>query len=137
MNKVILAGALGQDPEKRVTQNGASIVNVNLATNEFEKKQDGGYEKKAEWHKLVIIGKAADKVEQYCKKGSKIIVEGKNQTRNYIDKEGQKRYITEVVCFLVEFLDSKGSQGQSNQNSYPTDNTPPGGGGFVEDDILF
>lgn len=99
INKVILVGNLGKDPEVRQTQDGRSIVNLNLATSEnWRDKTTGERREKTEWHRVVIFNDGLAKVaEQYLKKGSKIYVEGQLQTRKWQDKDGQERYTTEVV----------------------------------------
>ncbi|CAN1565402.1 Ssb Single-stranded DNA-binding protein [Rhabdaerophilaceae bacterium] len=99
VNKVILVGNLGRDPEVRRMQNGDAVVNLRIATSEsWRDKQSGERREKTEWHSVVIFNENLAKVaEQYCRKGSKIYVEGQLQTREWQDKDGQKRYSTEVV----------------------------------------
>jgi single-strand DNA-binding protein len=107
LNKVILIGRLGQDPEIRATPAGKTVVNVSLATTEYYKDQSGNKQEKTEWHRLVIWGKTGDIVANYSKKGSQIFAEGSLQTRDWQDKDGNKRYTTEVVVRSVQLLDSK------------------------------
>ena len=99
INKVILVGNLGKDPEVRQTQDGRPIVNLNLATSEnWRDKTTGERREKTEWHRVVIFSEGLARVaEQYLKKGSKVYVEGQLQTRKWQDKDGQERYTTEVV----------------------------------------
>jgi single-strand DNA-binding protein len=99
VNKVILVGNLGRDPEVRRMQNGDAVVNLRIATSEtWRDKQSGERREKTEWHSVVIFNENLAKVaEQYCRKGSKIYIEGQLQTREWQDKDGQKRYSTEVV----------------------------------------
>ncbi len=114
VNKVILIGHLGRDPEVRRMQNGDAVVSLRVATSEtWRDKQSGERKEKTEWHSVVIFNDGIAKVaEQYCRKGSKIYIEGQLQTREWQDKEGQKRYSTEIVLqrFRGELtlLDSKG-----------------------------
>jgi single-strand DNA-binding protein len=114
VNKVILIGHLGRDPEVRRMQNGDAVVNLRVATSEtWRDKQSGERKEKTEWHSVVIFNENIAKVaEQYCRKGSKIYIEGQLQTREWQDKDGQKRYSTEIVLqrFRGELtlLDSKG-----------------------------
>ncbi len=113
LNKVLLIGFLGQDPEKRVTSGGHSVVTVNLATTERFKDREGNKQERTEWHRLVFWNLKADLVEQYCKKGSQLYVEGSLQTREWLDKDGNKRYTTEIQVRNLEFLDRLPS-GQGN-----------------------
>jgi len=115
VNKVILIGNLGRDPEVRSTQDGTRIVNLNLATSEnWKDKSSGERREKTEWHRVVIFNeKLGEIAERYLKKGSKVFIEGSLQTRKWTDKEGQERYTTEVVIgrFRGELtlLDARGS----------------------------
>jgi single-strand DNA-binding protein len=98
VNKVILVGTLGRDPEVRYTPNGNAIANLNLATSEqWTDKQSGERQERTEWHRVVIFGKLAEIAGQYLKKGSQVYLEGKLQTRKWQDQSGQDRYSTEVV----------------------------------------
>lgn len=151
LNKVLLIGRLGQDPEKRVTPTGASVVNVNLATTEYYKDKSGNRQERTEWHKIVLWNRQAEIAEQYCRKGSQLYVEGSLQTRDWQDKDGNKRYTTEIVAKSLQMLDSKGQgQGQGSGGGYQDnrqqsngqhDQTPAsgpvGGDDFAEDDIPF
>jgi len=117
VNKVILIGNLGRDPEVRSTQSGGKVVNLNLATSEnWKDKNTGDRQERTEWHRVVIFNERLGEVaERYLKKGSKVYVEGQLQTRKWTDKEGQERYTTEVVVgrFKGELtlLDSRGGGG--------------------------
>ncbi len=157
LNKVMLIGRLGQDPEKRVTPAGHSVVNTSLATTEYFKDKSGNKQDRTEWHRIVLWDRLAEIVEQFCRKGSQIYVEGSLQTREWQDKDGNKRYTTEVVVRAVQLLDSKQTSGYQNnqQGAQPADpyNTPPqsfgsqngtqggpapvGNDDFIEDDIPF
>ncbi len=123
VNKVILVGNLGRDPEVRHAQDGTKIVNLNLATSESWKDRSSGERKeKTEWHRVVIFNdRVAGIAEQYLKKGSKVYIEGALQTRKWTDKEGQERYSTEVVISRFKgeltLLDSRGEGGMGNYDS--------------------
>lgn len=120
VNKVILIGNLGQDPDTRYTPNGNAVVNLNLATDEsYKDRQTGQLVPKTEWHRIVMFGKIAEIAGQYLRKGSKVYIEGKLQTRKWQNKEGQDVYTTEVVVDIngqMQMLDSRGSEGGMSQN---------------------
>ena len=98
INKVILIGNLGQDPEVRYMPNGGAVANLNLATSEsWRDKQTGEMKERTEWHRVVIFGKLAEIAAEYLKKGSQVYIEGSLQTRKWQDQSGQERYTTEVV----------------------------------------
>ena len=115
INKVILIGNLGQDPDTRYTPNGNAVVNLSIATDEsYKDRQTGQMVPKTEWHKIVMFGKVAEIAGQYLRKGSKIYVEGKLQTRKWQNKDGQDVYTTEVVVDIsgqMQMLDSRNSDG--------------------------
>jgi single-strand DNA-binding protein len=108
VNKVILVGRLGKDPETRFTTSGQAVCNFSLATDETYKDRAGERQKRTEWHKIVVWGKQAEIAQQYLHKGSLIFVEGRIQTRQWDDKEGQKRTTTEIVASNFRMLGSKG-----------------------------
>ncbi len=112
LNKVMLLGRLGRDPESKATNSGLSVCNFSLATSESVKKDEEWVER-TEWHKIVIFGKLAENTAKFCKKGSQVFIEGRIQTRSYQDKEGNDKYITEVVASIVKFLDTKEQSGDS------------------------
>ena len=97
VNKVILVGHLGGDPESRFTPGGTDVATFSIATNESRKNSDGNWEDHTEWHRCVLFGKQAEFAGEYVKKGQMVYVEGRLQTRSWEDKEGMKRYSTEVV----------------------------------------
>ncbi len=97
LNKVILVGNLGRDPEVRSMQSGDKVANLNIATSERWRDRDGNQQEKTEWHRVVIFGKVADVAERFLRKGSKVLIEGKLQTRKWQDQSGQDKYTTEVV----------------------------------------
>src|SRR5579872_5949518 len=108
VNKAILVGRLGRDPETRYTSGGQAVCNFTMATDETYKDRAGERQKRTEWHKIVVWGKQAEIAQQYLHKGSLIFVEGRIQTRQWDDKEGQKRTSTEIVATNFRMLGSKG-----------------------------
>lgn len=104
VNKVILVGNLGRDPEIRYTQGGQPVANFTLATTESFTSREGKREERTEWHRIVVWGKTAELCTQYLAKGRTVYLEGRIQTREWEDKEGQKRRTTEVVAQTVQFL---------------------------------
>lgn len=126
VNKVILVGRLGTDPELKYTPSGSSVCNFSIATSEsWTDKNSGQRNEKTEWHRIVVWGKQAELCNQYLSKGRQVFMEGKLQTRQWEDKEGNKRYTTEVVCNQVQFLGSKGdSTGQAMGSNKPATGAP-------------
>lgn len=116
LNKVMIIGNLGKDPEVRVTQGGGKVATVNVATSEsWVNKNSGEREEKTEWHRMVIFGKGAEVVEKYLKKGAKAYFEGRLQTRKWEDKNtGQEKFTTEIVVDNFTMLDRKESSGSGN-----------------------
>lgn len=121
LNKVMLIGRLGQDPELKYTPSGSAVCNFSIATSESWTDKAGQKQEKTEWHRIVVWGKLAELCNQYLGKGRQAFVEGKLQTRSWEDKEGQKKYTTEVMANTVQFLDSKqtatGSVGTEKNNT--------------------
>ena len=115
VNKVILVGNLGKDPELRYTPSGAAVVTFSLATTERYKDKDGNRQDKTEWHNIVAWRQLAEICGKYLHKGKQIYIEGKIQTRSYDDRDGNKRYITEIVADQMHMLGSRDEQagGQS------------------------
>jgi len=122
INKVILIGNLGRDPEVRYTPNGLAVANISIATTEVWKdKQSGENQERTEWHRVVMYGRTAEIAGEYLRKGSKIYIEGRLQTRKWQDKNtGQDRYTTEVVTDSLQMLDSKGGAA-ADTTSAPTE----------------
>ena len=118
VNKVVLVGHLGGDPETRFTPSGAAVANFNLATNESWRDSNGDIQDKTEWHRCVMFGKSAEMAGDLLKNGQLIFTEGKLQTRNWEDKDGVKRYTTEVVCEMFTMLGRK----MDNENSQSSNN---------------
>jgi len=122
INKVILVGNLGQDPEVRYTANGGAITNISIATSEsWKDKNTGQIQDKTEWHRISLFGKIAEIAGEYLKKGTQVYIEGKLQTRKWVDKQGQDRYSTEVIVDsfngVMQMLgDKSDNQGNKNQN---------------------
>jgi single-strand DNA-binding protein len=145
VNKVILVGNLGKDPEIRSMQDGTKIVNLTLATSEtWNDKASGERKEKTEWHRVAIFNdRIADVAERYLKKGAKIYVEGALQTRKWTDQSGQERYTTEVVIgrFKGELtmLDTRGSGGgeMGEGGGAPSWDAPRGGATDLDDEIPF
>ena len=123
INKVILVGNLGRDPEVRYMANGQAVANVTIATSEtWKDKNTGEQQEKTEWHRVVFFRRLAEIVGEYLKKGSKIYVEGKLQTRKWQDQQGQDRYTTEIIANEMQMLDSRGSGAGANNFS---ESSPP------------
>jgi len=115
VNKVIIVGRLGSDPEIRYTQQGVAVTNFNLATSENWVDKGGQKQERTEWHRIVVWGKMAETCSQYLAKGRQVYVEGRLQTRQWEDKEGGKRYTTEIIANTVQFLDrGTGSERSTN-----------------------
>jgi len=113
VNKVILVGRLGRDPETRYTGGGQAVANFSVATDETYKDKAGERQKRTEWHKIVVWGKQAEIAQQYLKKGSLIFIEGRIQSREWQDKEGQKRTSFEIVASNFRMLGGRGDGGGS------------------------
>jgi len=142
VNKVILIGNLGSDPELKYTPSGAAVTNFNVATNEIWNDKDGNKQERTEWHRVVLWRKLAEIAGEYLKKGSKVYLEGKLQTRSWEDKDGVKRYTTEVVADNMTMLDAKGEGGSSSgaSSAPPPSEAPPAAPAAdsgAEDDLPF
>jgi len=125
VNKVILIGNLGRDPELRYTQSGQAVANFTLATTERFAGRDGGErQERTEWHRVVAWGRTAELCAQYLSKGRSVYVEGRLQTREWEDKEGQKRRTTEIVALSVQFLG--GREGGAGAAAGPSRASTPG-----------
>jgi single-strand DNA-binding protein len=149
VNKAIIVGTLGQDPEIRYTANGGAVANISVATNEsWRDKATGEAQERTEWHRIVMFGKLAEIAQQYLKKGSQAYFEGRIQTRKWQDNEGKDRYSTEIVANEMQMLGGRaggapmdsGGQSQSQPQSQPQSkpapaDTAPMDDGF--DDIPF
>ena len=118
INKAILIGNLGADPEVRYTQSGTAVANFNMATTETWTK-DGNKEEKTEWHRIVAFGRLGEICGEYLSKGSKIYIEGRIQTRQWDDKDGNKRYTTEIVAREMKILTPRGAAGGDTGSEEP------------------
>ncbi len=150
INKVILVGNLGADPENRTSQAGSAITNLSIATSEsWKDKNTGQQQERTEWHRVVFFNRLAEIAAEYLRKGSKVYVEGSLRTRKWQDQSGQDRYTTEIVGNEMQMLDSRnnssgdGGYGQGGGGMQPAAPAPaqpqPAGGSFdpVDDDIPF
>lgn len=148
VNKVILVGTLGKDPETKTFQNGGSLTQFSIATTEkWKDKNTGEHKEHTEWHRITASNRLGEIAQQYLHKGSKVYIEGKLKTRQWTDQNGVERYITEVNASELQMLDSKGGsnyqqnqQNQNNQQGYgqPKQQTNAGGGmSDLDDDLPF
>jgi single-strand DNA-binding protein len=151
INKVILVGNLGKDPDMKYTASGAAIANITVATSEsWTDKQTNEKVEKTEWHRVVFFRRLAEIVGEYLRKGSQVYIEGKLQTRKWQDQNGQDRYTTEIVASEMQMLGARGGDGGGRpqgggsgggfRNNPPAQNTPAQSGGdpsFDDDDIPF
>lgn len=164
VNKVILIGNLGIDPEVRYTQGGAAVANFRIATSENWVDKSGQKQERTEWHRIVVWGKQAELCGEYLSKGRQVYVEGRLQTREWTDKENRKQYTTEVVANQVVFLSSPGGErgqqkrtggaeaggddfgppppgwddeGGGKRGGHPAPGAPARGGGPTDEDIPF
>ena len=132
VNKVILVGRLGQNPDLKHTPSGAAVANFSVATNESWTDKQGQKQERTEWHRVVVWGKLAEIAGQYLEKGRQVYVEGKLQTREWQDKEGQRRWTTEVQAQSLRFLGSAGGSSSRSQGA-PDEGDP----GWTEDNVPF
>ena len=151
VNKVILIGNLGQDPEVKYMPNGNAVANVTIATSEsWKDKNTGEQVDKTEWHRVVFFRRLAEIVGEYLKKGSKVYIEGKLQTRKWQDKNGKDNWTTEIIANEMQMLDSRGGgssdfnqgqgqgqQGSSAPQSAPAQAAPAPANNDFDDDIPF
>lgn len=123
INKAILIGHLGKDPETKFMPDGKAVANITVATSESWKDKSGEKQERTEWHRVSFFGKLAEIVGQYLKKGSQVYIEGRIQTRKWQDKDGNERYTTEIIGDEMKMLDKKGDGGgYSADNSAPRNN---------------
>ena len=147
VNKVILVGNLGRDPEVRYLPSGDALATLSLATTDRFKTKGGEPEERTEWHRVTMFGRLAEIAGEYLKKGSQVYIEGRLQTRKYTDKDGVEKYSTEIVAKEMKMLGSRDGGGQQSgaparsgtTNSRPAGAKAPTGGHFddLEDDIPF
>jgi single-strand DNA-binding protein len=137
MNKALLIGRLGADPEVRYTPDGTMVTSFNLATDLEWKDKSGEKVRKTEWHKVVTYRKLAEICGNYLSKGKMVFIEGRIQTRSWEDKEGNKRYTTEIIATDMKMLDSKGQGKSQDEDSALTPPSYSGADSMPEDDIPF
>jgi single-strand DNA-binding protein len=142
INKVTLIGHVGRQPEIRYTQGGAPVANFSIATNEYWTNNTGERQERTEWHKIVAWGKLAEFCQEYIQKGSYLYVEGRLQTRNYEDRDGVKRYVTEIRANEIGLLDRKpgaDTGAATGPADIPIDSLPPEppAGAGSDDDVPF
>jgi len=137
VNKVLLIGNLGNDPDTRYTANGGAVTNLSLATTEsWKDKNTGEKQEKTEWHRVVLFGKLGEIAGEYLGKGSKVYIEGKLQTRKWQGKDGQDRYTTEIVASDMQMLGDKPA-GQARQATAPAPAPAPAAGDDLDSDLPF
>jgi single-strand DNA-binding protein len=137
INKVIIVGRLGNDPEVRYTPSGAAVANFSVATSEeWKDKNTGEKKERTEWHRIVAWNKLGELCGEYLSKGRQVYVEGRLQTRSYDDKEGVKRYTTEIVASDVQFLGGRESAGGRSGEGAPPRDIPGGSSPGPEDDDI-
>ncbi len=145
VNKAIIIGNLGKDPEVRYTQSGSQVTTFSVATTEKWKGQDGQFQENTEWHRIVTFQRLAEICGEYLHKGSKVYIEGRIQTRKWQDQNGNDRYTTEIVAREMKMLSPKGGGGDTgsygggdsyNQDNY-SDNSYPESGGTTGEDVPF
>ncbi len=143
VNKAILVGRLGKDPELRYTPNGRAVASFPLATDRRWKSQDGQPQSETTWHNVVAWGRQAEVIKEYMSKGRQLFVEGRISNRSYEDKDGNKRWISEVVVENFTFLGDRGDSGQGRPSSGPSgppdeqEPLPPQGEASEDDDLPF
>ena len=145
VNKVILIGNLGKDPEVRSTTTGQRVANFSLATSRSWTGQDGQRQEKTEWHSIVVWGKLAEICEKYLVKGKQVYIEGRIETRSWQDKEGQTKYKTEIICEQMTMLGRAGGDRNGGEGGYdaprggsaPKDDSYEPAGNVPEDDLPF
>ncbi|HZX23483.1 MAG TPA: single-stranded DNA-binding protein [Woeseiaceae bacterium] len=145
INKVILVGNLGQDPDTRYMPSGSAVTNLRIATSEqWKDKQTGEQKERTEWHNVAMFGRLAEIAAEYLRKGSQVYIEGKLRTRKWQDKQGNDRWTTEVIADEMQMMGGRGGGGggsapMSSQDSGPSGGNYPdsGGGEEFDDDIPF
>ena len=145
VNKVIVVGNLGSDPDTRYVPSGSAVTNLSIATSEsWKDKQTGEQKERTEWHKVAMFGRLAEIAAEYLRKGSQVYIEGKLRTRKWQDKEGKDRWTTEIIADEMQMLGSRSGGGApaSNDSSRSNDSAgsnspPPAGPEVLDDDIPF
>ncbi len=145
VNKVILVGNLGRDAELKFTPNGFPISSFSLATTDRRKDKDNNWQERTEWHRIKLLGKQAESLQDYLKKGKQIYVEGRLETRSWDDKDGQKKYMTEIIADRIQLLGGRGdgggrSAGRGDDTDHYEEMGAPSAGApsdLTDDDIPF
>jgi single-strand DNA-binding protein len=149
VNKVIIVGNVGRDPEVRYTQSGRAVASFSVATSERFQDKDGQTQERTEWHRVVAWARLAEICGEYLRKGKQVYIEGRLQTRDWEDKDGHKRYTTEVIAQTMQMLGRRGedgggsfadegaSRGGNAGGGDPTSQAPASGGGAGDDEIPF
>lgn len=139
INKVILVGNLGNDPETKYTQGGMAVTSISLATTSVRKDKDGNAQERTEWHRVKFFGKLAEIAGEYLGKGSQVYVEGSIRYDKYTDKEGVEKYTTDIIADEMQMLGGRGdgdSKPARNRQRAPAP-APPAGADFSDDDVPF
>lgn len=143
LNKAMIIGRLGQDPDVRYTQSNTAVANMSIATSNRYKDNQGEWKEETQWHRVVAWGRVAEIAQEYLKKGSQVYIEGPIQTRKWEDKEGQTKYTTEIKALTMTMLDSKGGGGgdvpQKPDSSQPVSSSVDLNEDFddIDDDLPF
>lgn len=135
LNKAMIIGRLGQDPDVRYTQSNTAVANLSIATSERYKDKQGEWKERTEWHRVVAWGRLAEICQEYLKKGSQVYIEGPIQTRKWEDKEGQTRYTTEIKALTMTMLDSKGESSGGDVPQKPDNSQPVSSSVDLNDDF--
>jgi single-strand DNA-binding protein len=141
INKVIVVGNVGQDPETRYMPSGSAVTNLTVATNEsWKDKQSGEQKERTEWHRVAMFGRLAEIAAEYLRKGSQVYIEGKLRTRKWQDKQGNERYTTEIIADEMQMLGGRsggGAPASSSHDSAPSGPAPAPAADDFDDDIPF
>lgn len=139
VNKAIILGNLGKDPEVRYTPDGKAVTTFSVATTERYKDKEGNSQERTEWHRIVVWDRLAEICGEYLSKGKSVYVEGSIRTRSWDDREGNKRYTTEIVGRTVQFLSPRGESGRQSGGPPPPEDdfSYEEGGGMTDDDVPF
>lgn len=138
INKVVLIGNLGRDPEAHSTKDGGVVTTLSLATTRRVKQADGSYGDEVEWHRVVCFGRTAEVARDYLGKGRQIYVEGRLRTRKYTDKQNVERYVTEIICEKLQMLGRKDDGAQAPAPApAPARSTPASTPSYTDDDVPF
>ncbi len=137
LNKAMIIGRLGKDPDVRYTQSNTAVANMSIATSERYKDKSGEWKEKTEWHKVVAWGRTAEVCQEYLKKGSLVFIEGSLQTNKWEDNDGNTRYTTEIKTFRMQMLDSKNSSNGNQGGNQPVSSNVDLNDEDIDDDLPF